>query len=60
MKVLQEVKAVGIPAVWLQPGSFDGEGLESALKEWEGRAVGEFGERALRGAKRGKGRGSYK
>jgi hypothetical protein len=67
MKVLQEAKSIGVPAVWLQPGSFDDAILEYALKEWEGRALGGFGggtrggegwcvlvdgERALKGAER--------
>jgi hypothetical protein len=32
---------VGVPAVWLQPGSFDGGGLEFALREWAGGGEGE-------------------
>lgn len=48
-KVLQEAKEAGIAAVWLQPGSFDKEGLEFALKEWEGRAVGGEGGRGGEG-----------
>lgn len=39
MKLLQEAKQCGIPAVWLQPGSFDSEGLEYAKTEFEA-AVG--------------------
>lgn len=41
LQILQEAKAAGIPAVWLQPGSFDDEGLEYAKKEF---AVGVGGE----------------
>jgi hypothetical protein len=40
MKVLQEAKGLGVPAVWLQPGSFDSEGLEFALREFKDAAVG--------------------
>ncbi len=32
--MLQEAREVGIRAVWLQPGSFDDEGLEYAKKEF--------------------------
>jgi len=42
MKVLQEAKAAGIPAVWLQPGSFDDESLAFAFKEFKA-ALGGFG-----------------
>jgi len=65
MKVLQEAKALGVPAVWLQPGSFDKEGLEFALSAFAEKAVGGDGgrggegwcvlvdgERAMRGAER--------
>jgi hypothetical protein len=34
-----------VPAVWLQPGSFGAEGLEFALSEFAGRAVGGEGGR---------------
>ena len=34
MQILREAKEVGIPAVWLQPGSFDNELLEYARKEF--------------------------
>lgn len=65
MKVLQEAKRLGVPAVWLQPGSFDSEGMEFALSAFKDAAVGGDGgwggegwcvlvdgERALRGAER--------
>ncbi len=38
-KVLEEAKSIGIQAVWLQPGSFDEEGLEYAKANFE-TAVG--------------------
>jgi hypothetical protein len=73
MKVLQEAKALGIPAVWLQPGSFDAEGMEFALREFKDAAVGGEGgrggegwcvlvdgERALRGAEKEKAKGEGK
>lgn len=68
MKVLQEAKAAGIPAVWLQPGSFDDEGLEFAMKEFkaavggpggrghEGWCVLVDGERAMKAAGRTEGK----
>lgn len=34
LKVLHEAKEAGIKAVWMQPGSFDDEGLEYAKKEF--------------------------
>lgn len=34
LKVLHEAKEAGIKAVWMQPGSFDHEGLEYAKKEF--------------------------
>ncbi|KAI9865088.1 MAG: hypothetical protein M1813_002406 [Trichoglossum hirsutum] len=42
LAVLQEAKAAGVPAVWLQPGSFDDEGLAYAKKEFKA-AVGGTG-----------------
>lgn len=33
-EMLKETKEVGIQAVWLQPGSFDWEGLEYAVREF--------------------------
>ncbi len=41
--VLREAKAAGVPAVWLQPGSFDGEGLEYAKREFKAGVGGEDG-----------------
>lgn len=40
--LLLEAKAAGVRAVWLQPGSFDAEGLEEAKRLFPGRAVGGF------------------
>ena len=40
---------MGIKAVWLQPGSFDREVLDMALRTWEGRAVGGEGGRGDEG-----------
>lgn len=34
LKVLQEAKEAGIKAVWMQPGSFDDEGLQYAKMEF--------------------------
>lgn len=42
-KVLQEAKVVGVPAVWLQPGSFDEEGLEFAKTNFKAAVGGEGG-----------------
>ena len=39
-KLLREAKEAGIRAVWLQPGSFDEKGLEYAVREFPGAAVG--------------------
>jgi hypothetical protein len=48
--VLKEAKAAGVPAVWLQPGTFDDEVMEYARKEFkavlggmEGGTVGHEG-----------------
>jgi predicted CoA-binding protein len=35
MAVLKEAKEAGVPAVWLQPGTFDDEVLEYARKEFK-------------------------
>ncbi|KAI9821201.1 MAG: hypothetical protein M1827_003935 [Pycnora praestabilis] len=43
LKVLKEAKEAGIPAVWLQPGSFDEEGLEYAKREFKAGVGGEGG-----------------
>jgi predicted CoA-binding protein len=42
-KVLEEAKSVGVPAVWLQPGSFDREGLEYAKANFRAAIGGEGG-----------------
>jgi hypothetical protein len=42
-KVLEEAKAAGVPAVWLQPGSFDTEGLEYAKANFQAAIGGEGG-----------------
>jgi predicted CoA-binding protein len=42
-KVLEEAKSLGIKSVWLQPGTFDDEILEFALKEFEGGVGGNGG-----------------
>lgn len=39
-KVLEEAKQVGVRAVWLQPGSFDADGLAYARREWPDAAIG--------------------
>ncbi|KPM40050.1 hypothetical protein AK830_g6514 [Neonectria ditissima] len=39
LKVLQEAKRLGIPSVWLQPGSFDDEVIEFANEEGAFEAV---------------------
>lgn len=41
-KVLAEAKEAGIRAVWLQPGSFDKEGLAYAKREWPQATVAGF------------------
>lgn len=43
LQILREAKAVGIPAVWLQPGSFDEEGLEYAKREFVAAIGGDGG-----------------
>ena len=35
LQVLREAKQAGVPAVWLQPGSFDEEGLQYAKREFK-------------------------
>ncbi|CZT03606.1 uncharacterized protein RCO7_07657 [Rhynchosporium graminicola] len=49
MKVLEEAKQLGVKGVWLQPGSFDDEILEWALREWPESAVGGDGGRGGEG-----------
>ena len=41
-RLLEEAQSVGVPAVWLQPGSFDEEGLEYAKANFKA-AVGGHG-----------------
>lgn len=41
MSLLREAKDAGIPAVWMQPGSFDDEGLEFAKSQFQ-VAIGGF------------------
>jgi predicted CoA-binding protein len=43
-KILEEAKSIGIPAVWLQPGSFDEEGLEYAKANFEAAVGGRGGQ----------------
>ena len=43
MDILRQAKEVGVPAVWLQPGSFDEETLEYAIKEFKAGVGGEGG-----------------
>jgi predicted CoA-binding protein len=42
-KVLEEAKKLGIQGVWLQPGAFDDEALQYALKEFKAGVGGEGG-----------------
>ena len=42
-EVLKDAKDAGIPAVWLQPGSFDEEGLEFAKKNFKAGVGGDGG-----------------
>ncbi|CAD0108523.1 unnamed protein product [Aureobasidium uvarum] len=48
-KLLQEAKEAGVRAVWLQPGSFNDDILEYAMKEFPGAAVGGDGGRGGEG-----------
>jgi len=41
LKVLREAREAGVPAVWLQPGSYDDEVMAYARKEFEA-AIGGF------------------
>ncbi|KAL8756108.1 MAG: hypothetical protein Q9199_003171 [Rusavskia elegans] len=43
LKVLREAKEAGISCVWMQPGSFDEEGLEYAKKEFKAAVGGNEG-----------------
>ncbi|KAA6414747.1 MAG: NAD(P)-binding domain [Lasallia pustulata] len=49
LQVLREAKEAGVAAVWMQPGSFDAEGLAFAKKNFEGAAVGGKGGRGGEG-----------
>lgn len=48
LQVLREAKGAGIKAVWLQPGSFDDEGLAYAKREFAA-AIGGNGGRGSSG-----------
>ena len=43
LQVLREAKEAGVPAVWLQPGSFDAEGLQFAKQEFIAAIAGNEG-----------------
>ena len=49
LQVLREAKEAGVAAVWMQPGSFDAEGLDFAMKNFKGAAVGGKGGRGGEG-----------
>lgn len=40
IKLLEEAKQSGIKAVWLQPGTYNDEVLDYAIKEFPGAAIG--------------------
>jgi predicted CoA-binding protein len=42
-KLLEEAKAAGIKAVWLQPGTYTDKEFDYAMKEFPGAAVGGHG-----------------
>ena len=42
-KVLREAKEAGVPAVWLQPGTFDEDVLEYAKQNFEAAVGGKGG-----------------
>jgi hypothetical protein len=42
-KVLEEAKKLGIPSVWLQPGTYDDEILKYAMTEFKAGVGGEGG-----------------
>lgn len=48
-KLLQEAKEIGIPAVWLQPGTFTDKEMQYALENFPGGAVGGFDEGTVGG-----------
>ena len=41
LQILREAKEAGVSSVWLQPGSFDDEGLEYATREFKAGVGGE-------------------
>ena len=43
LQILREAKEAGVPAVWLQPGSFNDEGLQFAKKEFKAGVGGAGG-----------------
>ncbi|KAF6224856.1 hypothetical protein HO133_010050 [Letharia lupina] len=43
LQVLREAKDAGVSSVWLQPGSFDDEGLEYARREFKAGVGGDGG-----------------
>lgn len=42
-QLLREAKEAGIPAVWLQPGTFDDEVMEYARREFKAAIGGDGG-----------------
>ncbi|KAK4499111.1 hypothetical protein PRZ48_009623 [Zasmidium cellare] len=48
-KLLEEAKAAGVPAVWLQPGTFTDKEMRYAVENFPGAAVGGFGEGTVGG-----------
>ena len=42
-QLLKEARDAGIPAVWLQPGSFDDQVLEYAKREFQAVIAGDGG-----------------
>jgi hypothetical protein len=42
-RLLEDAKAAGVPAVWLQPGSFDDEVLQYARAQFKATIAGEGG-----------------
>lgn len=42
-KLLEDAKVAGVPAVWLQPGSFDDEVLQYARSQFKAAIAGEGG-----------------
>ena len=43
LQILREAKEAGVCSVWLQPGSFDDEGLEYAMREFKAGVGGDGG-----------------